>query len=79
MIGAVAGMERNRYLDLLRVVAIGGVVYGHWLLVDITYRHGRLTCEGQKSRRIGICGPAADRARPGRWLLGDDEWLSLTA
>jgi fucose 4-O-acetylase-like acetyltransferase len=36
-------MERNRYADLLRVVAIGGVVYGHWLLVDVTYRHGRLS------------------------------------
>ncbi|MGE5132224.1 MAG: acyltransferase family protein [Gemmatimonadota bacterium] len=36
-------MERYRYLDLLRVVAIGGVVYGHWLLVDITYSSGRLS------------------------------------
>ena len=36
-------MERNRYLDLLRVAAIGSVVYGHWLLVDITYRHGQLS------------------------------------
>ena len=26
-------MDRNRYADLLRVVAIGGVVYGHWLLI----------------------------------------------
>ncbi len=33
-------MERNRHLDLLRVVAIGGVVYGHWLLVDVTYSGG---------------------------------------
>jgi Acyltransferase family len=36
-------MERNRYADLLRVVAIGGVVYGHWLLVSVTYRNGRLS------------------------------------
>jgi fucose 4-O-acetylase-like acetyltransferase len=36
-------MERHRYLDLLRVVAIGGVVYGHWLLVDVTYSGGRLS------------------------------------
>ena len=36
-------MERNRHLDLLRVVAIGGVVYGHWLLVDVTYSGGRLS------------------------------------
>ena len=39
--GAAAG--RNRYADLLRVWAIGGVVYGHWLLTDITYRGGRLS------------------------------------
>ena len=36
-------LERNRYADLLRVVAIGGVVYGHWLLVSITYTHGQLS------------------------------------
>jgi len=36
-------MARNRFADLLRVVAIGGVVYGHWLLVSVTYRGGRLS------------------------------------
>lgn len=36
-------MERNRYADLLRVLAIGGVVYGHWLLVSITYSGGQLS------------------------------------
>jgi hypothetical protein len=36
-------MTRNRYADLLRVVAIGGVVYGHWLLVSITYQNGQLS------------------------------------
>ena len=36
-------MDRNRYADLLRVVAIGGVVYGHWLLVSVTYRDGQLS------------------------------------
>jgi len=36
-------MDRNRYADLLRVVAIGGVVYGHWLLISVTYRHGQLS------------------------------------
>ncbi len=36
-------MERNRYADLLRVVAIGAVVYGHWLLTSVTYRHGQLS------------------------------------
>jgi len=36
-------MDRNRYVDLLRVLAISGVVYGHWLLVSITYAHGQLS------------------------------------
>jgi hypothetical protein len=36
-------MERNRYADFLRVVAVGGVVYGHWLLVSVTYRNGQLS------------------------------------
>jgi peptidoglycan/LPS O-acetylase OafA/YrhL len=36
-------MERNRHLDLLRVAAIGGVVYGHWLLIGVTYCGGRLS------------------------------------
>ncbi|MEV5572071.1 acyltransferase [Spirillospora sp. NPDC052269] len=30
-------------MDLLRVCAIGAVVLGHWLLVDITYRAGHLS------------------------------------
>jgi hypothetical protein len=33
-------MGRVRYLDLLRPVAIGAVVYGHWLLVGLTYSGG---------------------------------------
>ncbi len=36
-------MTRNRYVDLLRVLAIGGVVYGHWLLVSVVYRDGTLS------------------------------------
>ena len=36
-------MGRNRYVDLLRVIAIGAVVYGHWILTDVTYRHGQLS------------------------------------
>jgi fucose 4-O-acetylase-like acetyltransferase len=36
-------MERNRYADLLRILAIGGVVYGHWLLVSVIYRDGQLS------------------------------------
>ncbi len=35
-------MDRNRYADLLRVAALGGVVYGHWLLTVITDSHGQL-------------------------------------
>ncbi len=34
---------RNRYADLLRVLAIGMVVLGHWLLTSISYRGGRLS------------------------------------
>jgi surface polysaccharide O-acyltransferase-like enzyme len=33
-------MGRIPYLDLLPPVAIGGVVYGHWLLTDIIYSAG---------------------------------------
>jgi fucose 4-O-acetylase-like acetyltransferase len=50
-------MERYRYLDLLRVAAIGGVVYGHWLLVDVTYSGGRLS---------GL--DAVDYVSWGRWV-----------
>lgn len=35
--------DRNRYADLLRLLAIGLVVAGHWLLTDITFRRGRLS------------------------------------
>ncbi len=35
-------MDRNRYADLLRVIALGAVVYGHWLLTDITDTRGQL-------------------------------------
>jgi fucose 4-O-acetylase-like acetyltransferase len=36
-------VQRNRYADLLRVAAISLVIIGHWLLTDITYRHGQLS------------------------------------
>jgi len=39
--GSAAG--RNRYADLLRVVAIAAVVVGHWLLTTITYRGAQLS------------------------------------
>ncbi|MFI6289890.1 acyltransferase [Streptomyces sp. NPDC051018] len=51
------GTERNRSADLLRVCAIGAVVTGHWLLVDVTYRNGVLS--GQDA--LGYVGW-------GRWL-----------
>jgi hypothetical protein len=41
--GPSAAPGRNRYADLLRVAAIFAVVYGHWVLTDITYSHGRLS------------------------------------
>ena len=34
---------RNRYADLLRVLAICLVVLGHWLLTSVSYRGGRLS------------------------------------
>ncbi|WP_433190157.1 acyltransferase family protein [Actinoallomurus sp. CA-150999] len=34
--------SRNRYVDLLRVAAIGAVVLGHWLATSITYNAGHL-------------------------------------
>ena len=36
-------MERNRYLDLLRPLAIGCVVYGHWMLIGLTYYRGQFS------------------------------------
>jgi len=41
--GGPMSHSRNRYADLLRVVAIFAVVYGHWVLTDITYSRGRLS------------------------------------
>jgi fucose 4-O-acetylase-like acetyltransferase len=52
--------ERNRYADLLRVVAIGGVIYGHWLLISVTYADGRMS---------GV--DALDYIEWGRWVT----WL----
>jgi fucose 4-O-acetylase-like acetyltransferase len=39
----MAPPPRNRYADLLRVLAIGMVVLGHWLLTSISYSGGRLS------------------------------------
>jgi fucose 4-O-acetylase-like acetyltransferase len=51
---------RNRYADLLRVVAIGGVIYGHWLLVSVSYANGQLSG-----------ADALDYVEWGRWVT----WL----
>jgi hypothetical protein len=36
-------VKRNRYLDLLRPLAIGCVVYGHWMLIGLTYYRGQFS------------------------------------
>jgi fucose 4-O-acetylase-like acetyltransferase len=36
-------VERNRYADLLRVLAISLVITGHWLLTDVVDRGGQLS------------------------------------
>ena len=43
-------MERNRDLGLLRPVAIGYVVYGHWLLIGLPYSRGRFSDLGTRLR-----------------------------
>jgi fucose 4-O-acetylase-like acetyltransferase len=40
-LGPAAG--RNRYADLLRILAIAAVASGHWLLTDVTYTRGQLS------------------------------------
>ncbi len=42
-VAAGRGPARFRYLDLLRIVSIGLVVIGHWLLVDVTVVNGQLS------------------------------------
>ena len=37
------GVERVRYLDLLRPLATGCVVYSHWILIGLTYYRGRFS------------------------------------
>jgi fucose 4-O-acetylase-like acetyltransferase len=41
--GPATPWSRNRYADLLRVLAIFLVVLGHWLLTSISYRGGQLS------------------------------------
>jgi len=42
---ARASTGRNRYVDFLRVSAIGFVVLGHWLVTAVTYRAGQFQGE----------------------------------
>jgi len=65
-------MDRNRYLDLLRVAAIGGVVYGHWLLVDVNTNPPSIALLAYAAAQCGLviaAGPAVSRllARPRPW------------
>lgn len=54
--------ERERYLDLLRALAIAAVVLGHWLITVIDYdRAGRLT---GRSALVDL-----PEGRPGTWLF----------
>ena len=54
--------ERERYLDLLRALAIAAVVLGHWLIIVIDYdQAGRLT---GRSALIDLTA-----GRPGTWLF----------
>jgi heme/copper-type cytochrome/quinol oxidase subunit 2 len=32
--------ERNRYIDFFRVAALGAVVVGHWLVIDVRVQNG---------------------------------------
>jgi fucose 4-O-acetylase-like acetyltransferase len=41
-LAAATPADRDRYVDLLRGLAIAGVVLGHWLVAAVTYRSGRL-------------------------------------
>jgi fucose 4-O-acetylase-like acetyltransferase len=41
--GSGARAPRNRYADLLRVLAISFVVLGHWLLTSVSYSGGQLS------------------------------------
>ena len=59
-------MERNRYLDLLRVAAIGGVVYGHWLLISVIYRNGQLSGADGRAPAAGVEPQAKDGRLPWR-------------
>jgi hypothetical protein len=44
-IAAATPTNRDRYVDLLRVLAISAVVYGHWLIAVVAYRDGHLDAD----------------------------------
>ena len=63
-------MERNRYLDLLPVLAISGVVYRHWLLVNTSPPSIALLAYAAAQAGLVLAAePTAARllARSGRW------------
>ncbi|MGL5859646.1 MAG: acyltransferase family protein, partial [Phycicoccus sp.] len=44
--------SRNRVVDLLRALAIGAVVLGHWLVAAVTVRDGRLEAGALLDRAV---------------------------
>jgi hypothetical protein len=42
-LAAATPTTRNRYADLIRVVAIGVVVIGHWLMAVLGFSNGKFT------------------------------------
>lgn len=42
-LAAATPEDRDRTVDFLRALAIGVVVFGHWLMAVVAWRHGRLT------------------------------------
>ena len=63
-------MGRNRYADLLRVVAIGAVVYGHWLVTDITYQVASFPAWTPSTTSSGAVGHLAFQVMPLFFLVG---------
>lgn len=64
-VAAATPKHRDRYVDLLRAVAIVLVVLGHWLAVAVTVRDGRLS-----GVNAGVAAlQALPWARPLTWLF----------
>jgi fucose 4-O-acetylase-like acetyltransferase len=60
-LAAATPADRDRYLDLLRVVSIAVVVVGHWLMAAVTWDGGRVD-----ARNLLEVVPSV---RPATWLL----------